>query len=148
AGLSATSRSAASMIQKSARYFSFPTWVGLGYTAGSGRSSSLVFRTTDGVRMVDVEQVEGASLGGGEPVEASSSASASSVTGLQYHPSVPRPGCVSAGPWSTRSSSTDPACVAGGGAVRGQLHGGWSLTFVVSSACCFWCLWFLVFVVS
>src|SRR6266508_5297683 len=40
ASLSATSRSEASMIQKSARYFSFPTWVGLGHTAGTGRSSS------------------------------------------------------------------------------------------------------------
>src|SRR5216684_6666433 len=26
------------MIQKPARYFSFPTWVGLGHTAGTGRS--------------------------------------------------------------------------------------------------------------
>src|SRR5229473_5731678 len=40
ATLSATSRSKASMIQKPARYFSFPTWVGLGHTAGTGRSSS------------------------------------------------------------------------------------------------------------
>src|SRR5262249_60440489 len=40
ASLSATSRSGASMIQKPPRYFSFPTWVGLGYTAGTGRSSS------------------------------------------------------------------------------------------------------------
>jgi hypothetical protein len=28
------------MIQKPPRYFSFPTWVGLGHTAGTGRSSS------------------------------------------------------------------------------------------------------------
>src|SRR6266699_3818977 len=40
ASLSATSRSKASMIQKPARYFSFPNWVGLGHTAGTGRSSS------------------------------------------------------------------------------------------------------------
>src|SRR6266699_3904104 len=39
ASLSATSRSEASMIQKPARYFSFPTWVGLGHTAETGRSS-------------------------------------------------------------------------------------------------------------
>src|SRR5713226_5352207 len=39
ASLSATSRSKASMIQKPARYFSSPASVGLGHTAGTGRSS-------------------------------------------------------------------------------------------------------------
>src|SRR5260370_25053254 len=39
ASLSATSRPEASMIQKPPRYFSLPTWVGLGHTAGTGRSS-------------------------------------------------------------------------------------------------------------
>jgi hypothetical protein len=33
--LSATSRPEAAMIQKPPRYFSFPTWIGLGHTAGT-----------------------------------------------------------------------------------------------------------------
>ena len=134
ARLSATSRSKASTIQKSARYFSFPTWVSLGHTAGIGRSPNATPRSRASAgcilrapgRLVDLERYAFGKARDSTRSSAMSGPAAGNAPRAAAHPCyehlgpgpTPSPGFLSRTSWHAGCTRSGGATVFGATALR------------------------------